>query len=76
MWEKLVNLDKSVNCPPQFCDSKLSNNKHRYSIAVQDRVFKIKKNPYYHKKKKNTTATENLVAMAQELSAYQDPDSN
>ena len=49
MWEKLLNIDKTSVCP-NF-PHRLSNNRHRYTIAVQDRIFKIKKNPNYIKKK-------------------------
>ena len=50
MWEKLINVDKCGTCPPS--DHKLSNNRNRYVIAVQDKMFKIKKNPVYIKSKK------------------------
>jgi hypothetical protein len=56
-------------------DPKLSNNRHRYTIAVQDKIFKIKKNPYYQRKKKRNN--ESIVAAAQELLVDQDhADSN
>ena len=45
MWEKLLNLEKTQMCPtvpPRYL-----NNKHRFQIAIQDKVFKIKKNPNY-----------------------------
>ena len=45
MWEKMLNLEKTPVCPPQpvrFC-----NNKNRFNIAVQEKIFKIKKNPCY-----------------------------
>lgn len=53
MWEKLLNLEKMAVCPPQplrYC-----NNKNRFNIAVQEKIFKIKKNPAYtpyHKQEK------------------------
>jgi hypothetical protein len=50
MWEKLINIEKCQHCPPTH--PRDSNNKNRYTIAVQDRVFKIKKNPFYIQKKK------------------------
>lgn len=50
MWEKLLNVEKSEKCPA----TKYPNNKHEYTICVVDRVFRIKKNPYYSSKlKKN-----------------------
>ena len=49
MWEKLINLEKNATCP-NF-PHKYTNNKHKYTIAVQDRIFKVKKNPNFIKKK-------------------------
>lgn len=43
MWEKLINIEKCEKCP----QTKHLNNKHEYSICVVDKVFRIKKNPYY-----------------------------
>ena len=45
MWEKLLNLEKVAVCPQ--LPPRYQNNKSRYSIAVQEKVFKIKKNPCY-----------------------------
>lgn len=45
MWEKLLNLEKVPVCPP--CPLKYQNHKDRFNIAVQDKIFKIKKNPNY-----------------------------
>ena len=45
MWEKLLNLEKTAVCPPH--PPQYQNNKHRFSIAIQDKIFKIKKNPCY-----------------------------
>lgn len=45
MWEKLINIEKCSSCPP--IPPRDQNNKNQYTIAVQDRIFKIKKNPYY-----------------------------
>ena len=42
MFEKLLNVEKTVNQPS--VQHKHTNNRHRYSISVQDRIFKIKKN--------------------------------
>ena len=50
MFEKLLNVEKTVNQP--CVQHKHTNNRHRYSISVQDRIFKIKKNQNYIKKKK------------------------
>ena len=50
MFEKLINVEKIQNQPA--VPHKHTNNRHRYSITVQDRIFKIKKNPSYIKKKK------------------------
>ena len=43
MWEKLLNLEKATSCPAT--EGKLTNNRHRYNIVVQDKVLKVKKNP-------------------------------
>ena len=43
MWEKLLNIEKCEKCPP----TKHLNNKNEYSICVVDKVFRIKKNPFY-----------------------------
>lgn len=45
MWEKLLNIEKMPICPS--CPLRFQNNKHRFNIAIQDKVFKIKKNPTY-----------------------------
>lgn len=45
MWEKLLNLEKTAVCPPQ--PARYCNNKSRFNIAVQEKIFKIKKNPCY-----------------------------
>lgn len=45
MWEKLLNLERTVACPPP--PTGCLNNKNRFNIAVQDKIFKIKKNPSY-----------------------------
>jgi hypothetical protein len=50
MFEKLLNVEKVANMPS--VPHKHTNNRHRYNIIVQDRVFKIKKNQNYIKKKK------------------------
>jgi hypothetical protein len=50
MWEKLINVEKVEKCPNS--NPNISNNKHKYNICVQDRIFKIKKNPLYKEKKK------------------------
>ena len=45
MWEKMLNIEKTTVCPnhpPRYW-----NNKNRYNIAVQEKIFKIKKNPTY-----------------------------
>lgn len=49
MWEKLLNVEKTSNCPPTM--HKHTNNRHQFLITVQDKVFKIKKNPNYLKSK-------------------------
>jgi len=46
MWEKLINIDKVNNCPKD--DHRFTNNRHRYSVTVQDKCFKIKKNALYN----------------------------
>jgi len=43
MWEKLLNVEKVEKCPA----TKYPNNKHETTICVENRVFRIKKNPYY-----------------------------
>jgi len=72
MWEKLVNIDKQINLPKE--EARFLNNRHRYSIIVQDKFFKIKRNPnyIYPAKTKNQNKTdinelnlENKVALAQ-----------
>ena len=53
MWEKLLNLERTAACPP--LPTSYQNNKNRYNIAVQEKIFKIKKNPCYtpyHKQEK------------------------
>ena len=45
MWEKMLNIEKTPICP--MCPLRFQNNKHRFNIAIQDKVFKIKKNPTY-----------------------------
>jgi hypothetical protein len=57
MWEKLINVEKVEKCPNS--NPNLSNNKHKYNICVQDRIFKIKKNPLYKEKKKRQDDTVN-----------------
>jgi len=49
MWEKLVNIEKLEKCPSS--KPLLANNRCEYTICVADRVFRIKKNPYYIKEK-------------------------
>ena len=48
MWEKLINIEKCEKCPP----AKFANNNNEYMICVQDRVFRIKKNPFYRTRKR------------------------
>lgn len=50
MWQKLLNIEKTQNCPT--IPHKITNNRHKYEIQVQDRIFKIKKNPLYIPTKK------------------------
>lgn len=50
MWEKLWNVEKHVNGPTP--EHKHTNNRHKYAIFVQDKIFKIKKNPSYIKTNK------------------------
>ena len=65
MWEKLINVEKVQNCPPTH--PKNANNKNRYTISVQDRVFKIKKNPLYiHKKRDQDISQMNLESAQNE----------
>ena len=45
MWEKLLNLERTSSCPPP--PAGCLNNKNRFNIAVQEKIFKIKKNPSY-----------------------------
>lgn len=45
MWEKMLNIEKTLICPTH--PPRYWNNKNRYNIAVQEKVFKIKKNATY-----------------------------
>ena len=69
-----MNIDKQSTWPS--CDHKHTNNRHRYTISVSEKIFKIKKNQSYirNNKKHETTkkstfdrTNEQIVAQAQEL---------
>ena len=76
MWEKLLNIEKQSTWPS--CEHRNTNNRNRYTISVQDRMFKIKKNATYIRQRKPdakrspaeaslTGRNEQVVAQAQEL---------
>ena len=44
MWQRLINLEKETISNV----AKFPNNKSTYTIQVQDKIFKMRKNPAYH----------------------------
>ena len=67
MWEKLMNVDKTPNYPSTV--HKYTNNRHQFLITVQDKVFKIKKNPGYLKSK----AEKNLIEQKKKGEQKEEP---
>lgn len=66
MWEKLLNLEKTPVCPS--CPLRFQNNKNRFNIAIQDKIFKIKKNPNYtpYKEPEKVVSSKNNEGAADE----------
>jgi len=50
MWEKLINLEKTSSCPNWA--QRFANNRHEFTITVQEKIFKVRRNANYFKNKK------------------------